>query len=106
MLGAYGYSVLEADSGEEALRAVRDLQSPLDLVLSDIVMPGLSGPEIVAQLQEIQPGLQVIFMSGYTDDPVINRMISSEHTFLQKPITPHTLFRVIREKMDKAPPSP
>jgi PAS domain S-box-containing protein len=106
MLGAYGYGVLEADSGEEALRAIRDLQSPLDLVLSDIVMPGLSGPEIVAQLQEIQPGLQVIFMSGYTDDPVINRMISSEHTFLQKPITPHTLFRVIREKMDKAAPSP
>ena len=105
MLEAYGYSVLEADSGEQALQTVRELRGPLDLVLSDIVMPGLSGPETVALLLEIRPGLRVIFMSGYTDDPVINQVMSPDHSFLQKPVTPHRLFRKIRESL-KEPPAP
>jgi PAS domain S-box-containing protein len=105
MLDAYGYGVLEADSGEEALRIVRDKPSTVDLVLSDIIMPGLSGPETAAQLQKIQPGLRVIFMSGYTDDPVISQMMSPDHSFLQKPITPHVLLHKIREIMEE-PPAP
>jgi FixJ family two-component response regulator len=68
-------------------------------------MPGLSGPETVVQLQEIRPGLRVIFMSGYTDDPVINQVMSPDHSFLQKPVTPHRLFRKIRESL-KEPPAP
>jgi PAS domain S-box-containing protein len=104
MLDAYGYSVLEADSGEQALRTVRELQGPLHLVLTDIVMTGLNGPDTVAQLQEMRPGLQAIFMSGYSDDAILNQTMDPDHMFLQKPITPHILFRKIREKLEGTSP--
>jgi len=105
MLEAYGYRALEVDSGEQALQTVRELEGPLHLVLTDIVMPGLNGPEVVEKLQEMKPDLPAIFMSGYTDDAILNQTMDPDHVFLQKPITPHTLFRKIREKLDGALPA-
>jgi PAS domain S-box-containing protein len=98
VLRGNGYTVLEAGSGREAL-AVSSLHAGLiDLILSDVVMPGAGGPETVAELLRTRPQAQVIFMSGYTDDSVVRHgLTDSGRHFLQKPFTPVTLLKEVGE---------
>ena len=73
-------------------------KSRIHLVLTDGAMPHASGPELVRELHEIRPDIKVVFMSGYTDDPVVHEGVSDGGiAFLQKPITPATLSRKVRE---------
>jgi len=96
-----GYRVEAAESGAEALALCARLQTPPDLVLTDVVMPGMSGRELAEALTAKFPQLKVVFLSGYTADAVLRHGVEEERVaFLQKPYTPDTLARFVREVLD------
>jgi PAS domain S-box-containing protein len=102
VLDAHGYSVLTAAQPDEAetLFAQPDGQD-VDLMVSDVVMPGLSGTELASRLSRKNPRLKVLFMSGYIDDAIVRAGIEEKDVaFLQKPFTPVTLARKVREVLD------
>jgi CheY-like chemotaxis protein len=88
----------EAANGREALRLVTEHGGPLDLVLTDVVMPGMSGPELAERLSREQPGLRVLYMSGYADEAIGHHgVLEPGVEFLQKPFTPQDLVQRVRE---------
>jgi PAS domain S-box-containing protein len=95
-----GYRVIEAGSGEEALRLAGEHADRIDLLLTDVVMPGMNGRELADRLAEIRPGTRVVFMSGYTEDVIVKRGVSGRRAFLAKPFTPPMLARSVREALD------
>ncbi len=100
-----GYQVLEAEGGESALALAREYSGPIHVLLSDAVMPGMSGKELAEQLRNIRPGLRVIFMSGYSDDAVRERnVVGPGMAFLQKPFTPARLAAAIRTVLEAGEP--
>jgi two-component system, cell cycle sensor histidine kinase and response regulator CckA len=101
-LRSRGYNVLAATDGVDALRTIDGTGVRLDLVLTDVVMPRLGGPELVSALRARYPGLKVLFMSGYTDDAMVRRGIrDAGAAFLQKPYTPHGLAQKVRDALDQ-----
>jgi signal transduction histidine kinase len=103
ILASCGYSVLEAANGQEALRVAADHRSPIDLLLSDVVIPHLGGPQLAKQLTAAKPGLKVLFMSGYADAGVLEQgSVGTEHAFVQKPFTPLGLAQKVRDVLDRA----
>ncbi|MGI9040607.1 MAG: ATP-binding protein, partial [Gemmatimonadales bacterium] len=101
-----GYEVLEADSGESALALARDLAGPVHVLLTDAVMPGMSGKVLAERLGTARPETRVVFMSGYTDDAVMDRnVVESGITFLQKPFTLVRLAAAIRSALDQGAPA-
>ncbi|MGH7444286.1 MAG: response regulator [Longimicrobiales bacterium] len=100
VLQRQGYTVLEARDGEEALRLAHESIVPPDVLLTDIVMPRLGGPELARRLRRDMPGLRVILMSGYTDDAyVLHGALDDDVGFLGKPFAPDELARTIREAL-------
>jgi signal transduction histidine kinase len=101
ILRRHGYTVLEARDAIAALAFGDKHPGTIDLLLTDVVMPQLSGPELVKRLLVMRPGLRVLFMSGYTDDGVVRHgILDSEVAFVQKPFTPESLARKVRETLD------
>jgi PAS domain S-box-containing protein len=101
MLARGGYRVLEAATPDQALEFARNGQQTIDLLLTDVVMPKMSGPEVVRRVRELRPELKAICMSGYTDETVVRHgILESGVAFLQKPITPDSLRRKIRSVLD------
>ena len=100
MLSFSGYTCLEAADGHEALAIVRDAPGSVDLVLTDIVMPEMGGPELARQLAELRPDLPIVFMSGYSDDPVVRMLEHSPALFLPKPFTAAALTEKVRAALD------
>ena len=95
------YTVIEASCGEEALEFFSNPERTIDLLLTDVIMPGIGGGELVKRATQIRPALRVLYMSGYTDDSVVRHGVSdSEVAFLQKPFTLDTLSRRVREVLD------
>jgi two-component system, cell cycle sensor histidine kinase and response regulator CckA len=96
-----GYTVLEAPDGMEALQVACDYPGKIDLVLTDVIMPKLSGTELVFKLETIKPGVKALFFSGYTDSEILHRgLLDSKVAFLQKPFTVERLTRKVRDVLD------
>jgi PAS domain S-box-containing protein len=101
LLEANGYKVIEAERGETAIRLIENSHNPIDLLLTDVVMPGMGGKQLAKRLLELRPGLRILYMSGYTDDVINNRGVLPEHTLLlPKPFTRAVLLRKVREALD------
>jgi PAS domain S-box-containing protein len=95
MLEEHGYKVLEAEDGQTALHAIGTDHTPVDLVLTDVVMKGVSGPELVLKLMDSHPKMKVVYMSGYTGELVANQGLESGIRLLEKPFTRASLLKVI-----------
>lgn len=97
-LEAKGYKVLEADSGEAGIETASRHEGRIDLVITDIVMPGMSGREMVKRLAQTRPATRVLYLSGYSEDAVVNEgSVESGTAFLQKPFSLQSLARKVRE---------
>jgi two-component system, cell cycle sensor histidine kinase and response regulator CckA len=97
-----GYQVLEAASGDEALILYEAHTGEVDLILTDVVMPRMSGRELAQQLEILSPGIKVLYLSGYTDDAIVRHgLLDQKMAFLQKPFTPDGLLRKVRAVLDQ-----
>ena len=103
-LESIGYTVLAAVSGEKALQWAKDFQGPIHLLLTDVVMPEMSGPELANQMAALRPGVKIIFTSGYTVDAISRQGIFDPNVaFIQKPYRPKALAKKIRQVLNGSP---
>ena len=105
LLRARGYLVLEAGDGVEALEVARHHARRIDLLLTDVIMPRMGGPELAKRLVDIQPSIKVLYMSGYTDRGVVHHgVLDPGASFLQKPVAMEVVARRVREVLDAPRP--
>jgi two-component system, cell cycle sensor histidine kinase and response regulator CckA len=105
VLKGYGYKVFKASSGEEAISICNALPDKIDLMLSDVVMPKMNGQQLSEYLKPRRPDMKVLFMSGYTDETILRYGVMQLTTaYLQKPFTPDSLGRKIREVLENKDP--
>jgi PAS domain S-box-containing protein len=105
ILKTQGYTVVTAANPDEALAVAREFKGPIQLMVTDVVMPGMSGLQLAERLNPTRPDMKVLFVSGYTNDAIGHQGVLDPGTaFLQKPFTPNTLARKVREVLE-APPS-
>jgi CheY-like chemotaxis protein len=107
MLERDGYAVLVAEDGYEALAVAESFSGTIDLLVTDIVLPGLGGHDLATRLTQRRPGLRVLYMTGYVDDEVIRRglMRDAKHV-LEKPFNATELAAALRETLRDVPPAP
>jgi CheY-like chemotaxis protein len=99
-LMACGYTVLDAGSGETALQVAKQTEH-VDLLLTDVVMPGLSGPMLAEAFNKLHPDARVLYMSGYTDETIIRYgVLHGQVPYLEKPYTPESLADRVRAVLD------
>ena len=102
ILQKQGYRVIAAQHGREAMEIASKEEGRIDLVLTDVVMPGMNGRGLVERLTGIRPRIKSLYMSGYTDDDIIRRgFIEPSRSFLQKPFTSDNLLRTVRKVLDE-----
>jgi len=101
VLEKHGYKLLLAATGRDGVRLAKEHAGPIDLLVTDVVMPEMGGRELAQHLTARQPGLKVLFLSGYTDDAIVHHgVLDAGVAFLQKPFKPDELARKIREVLD------
>ncbi len=101
MVGQFGYNVLTADSGEHALTLYKK-NAPIELLITDVVAPGMSGPMLADKLTDLQPNLRVLFISGYDNTHVVQKYVVEQgHALLPKPFTVELLARAVRRVLDR-----
>ncbi len=97
----YGYTVLEAGNAQEALPLGEHYSGAIDLLISDVVMPGMNGPELAAKLRKVRPKMPVLYITGYTDRTTIRRELADGRSeLLTKPFEPHKLGQTVRSLLD------
>jgi DNA-binding NtrC family response regulator len=103
ILTGQGYKVIEASDGEEAIKvAHKNSGKKIHLLLTDVVMPGMSGRELAETLALRHPGLKILYMSGYTDNAIVHHGVLEEGVnYIQKPFTLDALARKVREVLDR-----
>ncbi len=102
-LTMYGYHVLDAPNGDAALFVCKQHEGPIQLLLTDVIMPGMSGREVAGRLLDLRPETRVLFMSGYTDDAIVHQGVLDEAAnFIQKPFAPDSLARKVRVVLDQS----
>lgn len=100
-----GYEVLEAANGTEALRVSETHEGEIHLLMTDVVLPQMSGKALAEQLQAIRPEIRILYSSGYTDNTIVHHgVLEASVAFLQKPYTPAALARKVREVLDAEKP--
>jgi two-component system cell cycle sensor histidine kinase/response regulator CckA len=100
-----GYAVVEAANGEEALAKICTLPSPVNLVFTEVIMPGMSGPEVIAKFRATDPQVTVLYMSGYDRELIDQKTLERNAGFLPKPFTPEILLARIAEGLRVHPES-
>jgi CheY-like chemotaxis protein len=101
-LGGLGYRILTASDGVQALDLVSSMAEPVHLLVTDVVMPKMSGRELARRLSQLRPDIRVLFSSGYTENSIVEHGVLDDGVeFLQKPYTPVALARRVREVLDK-----
>ena len=96
-----GYTVLEAPSAPAALELAASRAGPIHLLVTDVVMPELSGKQVADRFKLLRPAARVLYMSGYTDDAIVRHgVLEPGLAYLQKPFTPEALARKVREVLD------
>ena len=106
-LKQYGYRVIEAPGGEQALKVIGAYTEKIDLLLTDVVMPGLNGRELADQILALRPGIKVLYMSGYADNAIVQYGVMKPGlAFIEKPFSPETLAETIRQIVSSGPPLP
>src|SRR5262249_53406888 len=104
VLDENGYTVLTAENGEQALTLAREYTGPIHMLITDVVMPHMSGVKLAALIAEARPGTKVLYMSGYADDVLGDQgMRDSGMTFLYKPFDLDDFLMKIRQMFDQAP---
>lgn len=104
VLQRHGYRVLQAHNGNDALRIASEFDGPIDLVVTDVVMPGMGGRDLAERLAKLRPRSRLIYMSGYTDDEIIRRgLLNPTLALLAKPFSPNELVQTVRRVLDGAP---
>ena len=99
-----GYTVLEAENGHTALELAAMHAGPIHLLMTDVVMPGISGRELADRVAQIRPGIKILYMSGYTDQAVVHHgILETDAALLQKPFTLATLAAKLREILAPQP---
>jgi CheY-like chemotaxis protein len=99
-LRGYGYSVLEAADAKAALAIAAESSNPIDRVITDIIMPGMTGLELSERLSTSRPETAVLLISGYADDLIPPGTLRRGVSFLSKPLTPDVLARKVRQLLD------
>lgn len=99
-LGSRGYTVLQAKDGNDALQVLEHYPGHVDLLLTDVIMPGSSGRELAARVAQLRPGIRVLYMSGYTEAMMARHGIDPANGFLQKPFSLAGMGRKVREVLD------
>jgi len=100
ILSSAGYTVLDADSGDEALAVLAAHTAPVHLLLTDVVMPGMNGRDLATRVVAMRPGIRVLFASGYTDDALFRHGVLDDGScFISKPYAPGELRQKIREAL-------
>jgi len=101
ILKKYGYNVLAVQDGDEAVRVGEQYEPPIHLMVTDVIMPKMSGREVARRMEHMRPGMKVLYMSGYTDNAVVHHGILDEDLrYIQKPFTPEDLAFKVREAID------
>jgi CheY-like chemotaxis protein len=98
MVGQFGCEVLTADSGEHAITLYKNHKAPIDLLITDVIAPGMSGPMLADKLSEIQPDLKVLYISGYDNTHVVQKyVVEKGHALLTKPFTLEEMQAKVRD---------
>ncbi|HUR33764.1 MAG TPA: PAS domain S-box protein [Vicinamibacterales bacterium] len=105
MLRRMGLHVIAAANADHALAVSDAHEGAIDLLLTDVIMPGLNGRQLAERLLALRPGLRVLYMSGYTDDAVVQEVVlNADATYIQKPFDAETLARKVRQALEAVPP--